>query len=526
MRGRPAVSAESTGTKAARAAAAAWLTPGVVLGPGRYRLVDEVGCDDRCGARLWRGLDVVLEREVALTLFIADPGDATAVTEIRAAVQQALSTARLDTAGTARVLDVLEPEPVGAGPTVAAVVAEWTAGRDLVAFVRAGLPAPSVAAGMLAPLAEAVDDAHRAGLVLGSDHPQRIRVTADGHARLAFPGPPVGTQAQDDVRGLGALLYLVLTGHWALDGSPALPAAPRGPEGNVVSPRSLRPTVPLELSTLAVRSLAGSSAGGVHTGAAVLRVLRRSAATGDADPPSTNGTADRGSVWHSPDEELPPSRERRTKLGIGVAALVTAILFIIGWLGVQVASVLGGDETTPPAVVIDAQPPGDGAPVTAPPPAGPVGIGPGETGAVEIDDVTVYDVLGDGVPDNPGDVELLVDGDSDTSWSTDTYREQFPALKPGVGVLLTLAEPVALSSVTLDSPSAGTVVQIRSAPSADADFDETTLLGTATLDGGSTRIALRAAPPSRYLVVWVTRLAEDGADNVSELSELDVQRAR
>ena len=511
-----AESAESAGTKAARAAAAAWLTPGVLLGPGRYRLVAEVGRDDRCDARLWRGLDTVLEREVALTLFIADPGDTAAIADIRAAVQQALSTARLEHAGAARVLDVLEPEPVGAGPTVAAVVAEWTAGRDLVEFVRAGLPVPSAAAGMLAPLAGAVDDAHRAGLVLGSDHPQRIRVTADGRARMAFPGPPLGTHAQDDVRGLGAVLYLVLTGHWALDGgSPALPAAPRGPEGNVVSPRSLRPTVPLELSTLAVRSLAGSAAGGVHTGAAVLRVLERSAATGDVEPQSPNGVADRGSVWHGPEEDLPPSRDQRTKLGIGVAALVTATLFIIGWLGLQVSSVFDSDETTPPAVVIEAQPPADGAPVPAPSPAG----------SLEIDDVAVYDVLGNGNPDNPGDVELLVDGDPDTSWSTDTYREQFPALKAGVGVLLTLTESVALSSVTLDSPSAGTVVQIRSAPSADADFDETTILGTATLDEGSTRIPLRAAPPTRYLVVWITRLAGDGADNASELSELDVQRA-
>ncbi len=508
------MSAESTGTEAARAAA--WLTPGAVLGPGRYRLVDEVGRDDRCGARLWRGLDAVLEREVALTLFIADPGDTAAVRDIRAVVQQALSTARLATAGAARVLDVLEPEPAGAGQTVAAVVAEWTAGRDLVEFVRARLPAPSVAAGMLAPLAGAVDDAHRAGLVLGSDHPQRIRVTTDGNARLAFPGAPVGTNPHDDIRGLGAVLYLLLTGHWALDGgSPALPAAPRGPEGNVVSPRSLRPTVPLELSTLAVRCLADSSAGGVHTGAAVRRVLEHSTATGDVEPQSPNGTADRGSVWHAPEEEPPPSRERRTKLGIGVAALVAATLLIIGWLGVQVSSVFGDDEGTPPAVVIEAQQPANGAPVPAGPPAG----------VVEIDDVAVYDVLGNGAPDNPGDAELLVDGDSDTSWSTDTYREQFPALKPGVGVLLTLAEPVALSSVTLDSPSPGTVVEIRSAPSADADFDETTLLGTATLDEGSTPIPLRAAPPTRYLVVWITELSGGGADNVSKLSELDVQRA-
>ncbi|MDQ3887344.1 MAG: protein kinase family protein [Actinomycetota bacterium] len=510
------MSAESTGTKATRAAAAARLTPGAVLGPGRYRLVNEVGRDDRCAAQLWRGLDTVLERDVALTLFIAEPGNTVAVTEIRTAVQQALSTARLDTPGAARVLDILEPEPVNAGPPVAAVVAEWTEGRDLVEYIQAGLPEPSVAASMLAPLARAVDDAHRAGLVLGSDHPQRIRITAESRARLAFPGPPVGTQAHDDIRGLGAVLYLVLTGHWALDdGPPALPAAPRGPEGNVVSPRSLRPTVPLELSTLAVRSLAGSSAGGVHTGAAVLRVLERSMTIGQAEVQSTNGAADRKPVWHAPEEDPPPSREHRTKLGIGVAALVVATLLIIGWVGGQVASVFSEDETTPPAVVINDPQSANGVP-PAPPPAGPV----------EIKDVAVYDAQGDGDPDNPEDVDLLVDGDPDTSWSTDNYFQQFPAYKPGVGVLVTLTESVTLSSVSLVSPSAGTVVQIRSAPSANPDFDETTVIGTATLNEGRTQIPLQAAPPTRYLIVWITRLAGAGGDNISKLSELDVQRAR
>jgi len=510
------VSSESTGTEPARAAAG-WPTPGAALGRGRYRLVTEVGRDDRCGARLWRGRDSVLEREVALTLFIADPGDTGAVAGIRDAATQALRTARLETAGAARVLDVLEPEP-GPGPTVAAVVAEWTPGRDLVDLVHAGLPAPMVAASMLAPLAGAVDAAHRCGLVLGCDHPQRIRVTAEGHARLAFPGPPAGTGSRDDVRGLGAALYLLLTGRWALDGGPTvLPAAPRGPEGNVVSPRSLRPAVPLELSTLAVRSLAGSAAGGVHTGAAVQRVLERTATAGDPELLPLEGSTPRASVWHGPEEDPPLSPERRRKLGIGVAVLALATLLIVGWVAAQLASVFASGGDQPPALVIEGPPPPDGvpAPPPAPPPAGPV----------EVEDAEVYDVLGDGDPDNTEDVDLLVDGDPETSWATDNYAQQFPAYKPGVGVLLSFPDAVALSSVSIDSPSPGTVVEIRSAPSADPEFEETVVIGTATLRAGDTEIRLQAAPPTRYLMVWITALATNGEEHRSVLREVTVQGA-
>ncbi len=505
--------AESTGAGAVRAAGP-WPTPGAVLGRGRYRLLDEVGCDARCGARLWRGRDAVLERDVAITLFIGEHGNADAAETIREAVQQALRTARLDTTGAARVLDVLEPEP-GPGPTVAAVIAEWTSGRDLVELVQTGLPAPSVAASMLAPLAGAVDDAHRAGLVLGCDHPQRIRVTTDGHARLAFPGAATGTVAHDDVRGVGAALYLLLTGCWALEGGPTvLPPAPRGPEGGVVSPRSLRPGVPLELSTLAVRSLSGSATGGVHTGAAVQRVLERSAVGGDANLLAAEEAPPRAPVWHSPDEEVPSPPEVRRKLGIGVAALVVTTLLIIGWIGVQIGSMFTGGGDEPPALVIDGQPPADG--VAAPAPAG---------GPVAVEDVAVYDVLGDGEPDNPPDAPQAVDGDPATSWATDSYFEDFPAYKEGVGLLLTLAESVPLASVTVGSPSAGTVVEIRTATSDDAEFENTTLVGRGTLTGGTTEIPLQASPPTRYLVVWITTLAGGGDDNRSQLDEVTILRA-
>ncbi|MGH4001919.1 MAG: protein kinase family protein, partial [Pseudonocardiaceae bacterium] len=178
-------------------------------------MLSEVGRDDRCAVRLWRGRDLVLDRDVALTLVIAAPRNPGATRLIRSAVARALRCARLETAGAARVLDVLEPD-ARFGPTVAVVVAEWTRGRSLIELLDDGLPPPSLAASVLAPLAGAVDAAHSAGLILGCDHPHRIRVTHDRQARLAFPGPAPTIGSQDDIRGLGAMLYLLLTGYWPL----------------------------------------------------------------------------------------------------------------------------------------------------------------------------------------------------------------------------------------------------------------------------------------------------------------------
>jgi hypothetical protein len=512
------VSADSTGHQGGRAAAA-WPAPGTLLGRGRYRLLAEVGSDDRCGAVLWRGRDTVLERDVALTLFISAPGDSEAAERTRVAVTRAMRSARLATSGAALVLDVLEPEP-GPGPAVAVVVAEWTPGRDLVEVVHDGLPPPSVVASMLAPLAGAVDDAHRAGMVLGCGHPERVRVTPEGHARLAFPGPPSDTSPSDDVRGLGAVLYLMLTGHWPLEHGPtALPVAPRGPDGAPLNPRSLRPSVPLDLSTLAIRSLAGSGAGGVHTGAAVARLLERSAGQITALPPQDGG---RAAVWHGPDEDPPQPPEQRTKLRIGVATLVMASLLILGWFGTQILSIFTGDmgDGPPPVVVNGEPPPRQAVPAPGPEPA------PAAAAPARADGVEVYDISDSTDPDNSDDVALVADGDPATTWSTDNYFEPFPAFKEGLGVMLDFEQPVVVGSLVVDSPSEGTVLEVRAAPSPDADLGETTVVGTATLSEGRTTIPVQAGGPTQHLLLWITDLARTDGGHQSEIGEITVISAQ
>jgi hypothetical protein len=489
-----------------------WPTPGCVLGRGRYRLLSEVGRDDRCAVRLWRGRDLVLDRDVALTVFIAAPHDPEAVALIRSAIARALRSARLETAGAVRMLDVLEAERRGDpdGPTAAVVVAEWTPGCALVDLLDNGPLPPAVAARVLAPLAGAVDTAHRAGLLLGCDHPDRVRVTPDRQARLAFPGPPPTTEARDDIRGLGAMLYLLLTGCWPLpDGPPGLPPAPMGQNGSPISPTTLRPEVPVELSTLALRSIAApGTGGGVHTGAAVRQVLELNASTGEDDLFSAGTHGSRV----SPIDVQRAQRQRRIKFGVSMTVLGAATLLIIGYAGKQVVSVFTDTGGAP--LVIATAGPTDRTPAPS----------PGLSSPVRVRHLAVYDPSGLGSPDHQRDVGKLLDGNPNTGWSTDSYFQQFPAYKKGLGVMLSFGAPIAADSVTMVSPSAGTVLEIRTATSPNPRLEDTTLVGTATLSAGSTQIPLRAGPRTRYLLVWITQLGGEKDHHQSRINELGIQR--
>jgi putative peptidoglycan lipid II flippase len=68
------------------------------------------------------------------------------------------------------------------------------------------------------------------------------------------------------------------------------------------------------------------------------------------------------------------------------------------------------------------------------------------------------------------------------------------------------------------------VLEVRTAPSPNARLEQTTLIGTATLGDGSTRIPLRAAPPARYLLVWITTLSGTKDHHRSQLTELRVEQ--
>jgi hypothetical protein len=371
--------------------------------------------------------------------------------------------------------------------------------------------------------------AHRTGFTLGCDHPQKIRIGNDGLARLAYPVVPATGLQADDVRGLGAAIYLLITGCWPLPDPPAgLPAAPSGANGVVVSPRSLRPTASATLTTLAERCLAGASANGVYAGAAVHQLLLQMS-TVEADttmvtPHTAVGLISAVSAANrskaSPSEAGKPERTRWRTLVIALGVLCVAILALVGWLGSQVANFVSDDTASGGPTLVVPQPsasgpsqPGGNEPNPTKPPPGPV-----QPARIE-----VYNITGD--PDNPNRANRAIDGDPSSSWKTYDYNQPFPALKAGVGLLVSFEEPVRLAAIQIDSPSAGSTVEIRTAPAGDAGLAGTAVLGTATLGDGRTEIRIDQPAPSQRILVWITGLANRDGKNVTELSELVFVRA-
>jgi serine/threonine protein kinase len=133
----------------------------------------------------------------------------------------------------------------------------------------------------------------------------------------------------------------------------------------------------------------------------------------------------------------------------------------------------------------------------------------------------------DGAPDNPQDAYLAIDGNPNKGWSTVTYKDPvpFPKFIQGMGLLLHLSEPTALSAVTIDVPSTGTQVQIRSSPTdSPAKLSDTTELTPATtLQPGHNRIAVHNGTKTSNVLVWISTLGTTNGESRTELSEITLQ---
>ena len=134
-----------------------------------------------------------------------------------------------------------------------------------------------------------------------------------------------------------------------------------------------------------------------------------------------------------------------------------------------------------------------------------------------------------GSPDSPDAAGAAIDGNPATAWSTDTYydADPFPKFKPGVGLLVQLARPAALSAVTVDLSSSGTVVQVRAAantaPEALADTAE--LTPPTPMAQGRNRIPVDNSAPVSNVVVWISTLGSSEGESRSTISEIELQAA-
>ncbi|WP_433126067.1 protein kinase domain-containing protein [Micromonospora sp. CA-240977] len=252
------------------------LTRGVLLGD-RYRLGERVATGGM-GA-VWRGTDVLLEREVAVKVLlpslVADP-EFTA--RFRA---EARMLAALRHPGVVPVHDVGQAA-LADGSQVDYLVMEYVEGEPLSARVRAaGRLDPATTMSVLAQAADALHTAHLAGIVHRDVKPGNLLVKADGRvvlvdfgiarsrgmAGLTAANMVLGTasymspeqasgqpvSAATDVYALGAVAYFCLAGQPPFHGDSPLAVALRHAQEE---PAALPADTPPAVAAVVARALA------------------------------------------------------------------------------------------------------------------------------------------------------------------------------------------------------------------------------------------------------------------------------
>ena len=487
------------------------LTPGTTVG-GRYRLISLVS-EDGAGHWFWRAKDTVLPRDMAVTM-LPDTSGASAT------VARTLRAGRLHHIGLPQTLDV------GTDHGQSYVVGQWVDGATLTDLVSGGPLEADVAASITAKLSEAVAEAHRNGIAFGALNPSLIRVNFDGQVRLSHVIAHGAATTDQDIRAIGALLYLMLTGTWPL-GDPVepgagiiaageLPAAPTS-LGRELPAWEVNSSVPEALSALAARALHPEEPDGIHAVGAIAALLRSPDVVGPARP----APAAEARPLSASDRRL--IKERRVKLSLAAVVLsVFAVLIIIALGGLTNQVVASFQNSAPDELpIIDSAAasaqagPTSAAGTSAPKPsAASSAAAPAAGGPVPIVGGTVYDPQGDGSPDYKDYVDRAFDGNQESAWLTWVYKQQFPTLKTGVGLLLEFDHEVTPTSVNIKSTTNGaagttngTVVEVRSATSPTATFDQTKVVGTGTVNNGGVDIPLTNAPKSKYLLVFITQLS-------------------
>lgn len=470
---------------------------------GRYRVLHRLTGPDDALAGVWRAHDEVLARPVAVTLLAAgELDDAVLAAAARASRAQARSLTRVYDAA-------VEQRPQR--PDLTYVIGEWADGEPLAELLARG-PLPAAEALALARQAtEAVVALHDAGAVHGRLHPGNILVAADGQLRVTDAEVAVvlhpGTVAseQGDVRDLGALLHAMLTARWPAHatgqpGRGVRPAPPRN--GDAVSPRQLRAGVPPVLDRI------------------VAQVLRPpGTARRQGQPPLDTATALSAALGQAALTVLPAPARPAARRGrqrwrrLAPWALVAVLLGVLGTVSYSLGLSVG-----------EVAPQGDGSQA---PPTGASSAAGAPGGAVDLAAAVVrdYDPMGSPPRENPDQVVNAFDGAPSTAWTTDLYRsERFGGLKAGVGLLVDLGAPTALSVVDVDLTRTGTGLELRAGDNLGADQ---AALPVVARDDGAAGVAHLTVPPgttARYWLVWITRLPRDAGQYRAGIDELRLLR--
>ncbi|WP_189046642.1 protein kinase family protein [Micromonospora sonchi] len=483
----------------------------------RYELVQHIN-NDSAGRLVWRGVDVVLRRPVAVVMRY--PGGDSATEMLQAAV----AASRVVHPNLAGVYDAIDEAER------AYVVREWVDGRSLRDLVADGPLDTWRATAVGNAIASALAAVHATGMVHGNVHPGTVMISDDGRVVLADARTDGADSQETDVRAVGGVLYYALTGHWphteaplrgatAGHGRAAIADAVRDANGVLAAPRQVRAGVPAYLDDLTMDLL--------DTNVAPPSSDVLAAELARLDVPAEDDYLDNSGPLRfaaEPGEEPSPlaaAGGRKVALGIAGLLAVALIGLLIG------ISTLGDNDDDPQTDPVAA--PSTSAPVSEEPPTPKIRN-------LKISNARIID------PDSRNrsevrDAEKVFDGDRDEGWSTETYpRSNFGGLKRGMGVWIDLGGEHTVKSVQVNLSTPGASAELLTGtidgPS-DKAGDEQVLtaylksrIGQPFEEHDGTTMTFNgfdADQKYRYLLFWITELPSNGNGFKVGVQEITVQ---
>jgi hypothetical protein len=476
----------------------------------RYRLEEHVGGAN--GYRqLWRGVDVLLHRSVAVVL--RSPGGEDAAPTMTAAV--AASRAHVDS-----MVDVYDAVDEG---RFAYVVREWVNGSSLRGVLERQTLESAHALELVASVADAIAALHEGGVTHADLHPGSILLSEDDRVMVTEPRNEPGNTPVEDVRALGATLYACLTGTWPRvvpAENTGLADAATDEWGAVLDAATVVPGLPSGISKLTADLLDHSQ---TPPSAAELAVdLRRLAETGGNEPVQSTPTSVLGAInlGRRGGADSPPKGMKRLAV---VAAAIAAVIFA----GVVTSALVfdGGDDPAEAEEQVTGADTGSEPADTETDVAAPTEV------ELKADDIRVVDPP-DGDRDQGEGVDAVLDGNASTGWSTSTYRGDaaFGNLKPGMGILIDLGEAREVASVRVQMTSAGATIGLLAGDEDPGDssegdqaiVDDFSVLAEPVEDA-DTNIELQAGgQATRFVVVWITELPEVSDGYKITISDINV----
>jgi serine/threonine-protein kinase len=509
---------------------------GTLVG-GRYRIDAEIG---RGGmSTVYRAFDTVLERTVAIKMMHREiAADSDQLERFR---REARSVAQLNHPHVVTVIDAGEEAASdGAALGTPYIVFEYIDGETLKSIIQRDgpLPIPQAIAYTI-EVARALGAAHERHIVHRDVKPHNILISAEGGAKitdfgiartlteegLTMAGRVLGTTdyvspeqalgqpvtGQSDLYSLGVVLYEMLTGGVPFHGDSPVAVAMKHVREELPDVQARRPELSAATAAVVDRAVAkdldrrypdATSMVADLEDVLAVEASRSGQATGEAT--TVLRTLPRRARRRLPWRMRHPARWAGSLALLGIATALTL------WLAagqthrgtIDAGASSGRAELQPVAL--------------------------SQTAAHD------YNPFGTG-PENRDQVENLIDGDPNTTWSTEQYYEG-TLRKPGgtgLGVYLDAAPQVRARALAIQTPTPGFAVQIYTADQIDLSlpYGNTTPLSARGWQGpvGSSpaarsghRIAISVPRGYRYYLVWMTALPP-GAQ-MATISELTLYR--